>query len=313
MNHKFCKNLALSTLFVLSALCLRPQASFAKDPAIGRAKVIENLAKNPQDFAEQSMRFKIITSRTLLLYIQDILPTKGNAYFHMADNADKVTLSFFKKAQEHDKTPALSAIMNSQQWLPKNESDDHNDVIRYWAAYVSVIDRLNDQILPKLKRSPFVGSVVSTTDSQTAEKFNNAFKVIRYIARNYSEKIPKKTLEVAQKRMLLLMANEIGRAMKPHLPSQSQEEIQFFFDLLESISKDSVNQRGIIHIKTKFELVHLFDGRKTTRKKIKRILTNIDLPEEGSIDGADDAYEKVTRLDIGHDILVDMIETIEKW
>ncbi len=315
--------LAMSFL-ITTVLMVLP--ALGKDSAVGRAEAVEKISET--DIAAQSLRYKIIQSRMLLLYLQDILPVKGNPYFHMAEFASDSTLSSFKKAQA-----TANPFMESTQpsyWLPVAEGETLSTatlsnpnvapVVQYFAQYVAISEIMQEQIQPTLQASIVIGSVKESAGTAIDLQFQKAWRYIKHYSSRYKALLTEHSgfearLTFEKKKVTLLTLESIAKGMKPYLSfikTENKLAVEKFLRTLENLGAAEMKANQIDLAKVK--IIKLIDPSSDNYKVVMRALKSVDLPETGDIDGAEEAFEVAMRLEIGFDVLQKMMNHIkENW
>ncbi len=301
--------------------------SFANDPSIGRQEAMDQISED--DIAKQTLRWKIAQSRMLILRMTDILPTKGNPYFHMADFATKVTLRAFNDAMN-----TTSIFMNSENpkyWLPVAESatlnaDSMNDpqiapVIKYFAQYVAVAEIMENSIQPILEKSIIIGSVAQTAGAEVDIKFKRAWRYIKHYSGRYKALLTSHSEIAAEmakqkKQVTLMILGALVKEMSPHLvqvkSSSNEEAIKSFMNRLTQIAGQQIDKQEIENVKS--EIIDLSNTESTQYQVVAGALESVDLPDTGEIDGADEAFEIAMRLEVGFDVIQKLMSEIkETW
>ncbi len=302
-------------------------AAFSKDASDGRAEAMAKISED--DIASQTLRYKIIQSRMLILYMMDFLPFKGNPYFHMAEFASQTTLPAFKEAQR-----ATSPFMDSETpyyWLPVEtgqtlSADSMKDletmaVIKYFAQYVATAELLETTIQPILKSSIIIGSIEETAGFEASQKFSKTWRFIKHYSDRYKALLmahpgSEDQVKTQNKKVTLLIMGSIAKGMRPFVPyvetPSNKKQINDFLTTIENVADDSVTPENLSDIKSK--LSALTNPENQTYKSVVDSLETVDLPETGSIDGAEEAFEVAMRLEVGFDVLQKLISNInETW
>ncbi|MCJ8277605.1 MAG: hypothetical protein HRT44_08830 [Bdellovibrionales bacterium] len=315
--------------FIFSILMVTLVAipGFANDPAQTRARFIELSADQYQTNEKaRTLREKIRDSRALLLYMQDILPAKGNPYYHMADFSSKSTLEIFKAAQKN-----ASSHMNSKSplyWLPIDgaqvESADLADadraaVINYFAQFVATADIMKNVIQPRLSSSIIIGSLEETTNSEVKEKFDRAWSHIQFWVTEYRNLLSvgasSQLIEQQNKKVMLLIMDTVAEGMKPYLDyfqtDENRTSLNQFFERIDQLAtKSPSSEKAVI----KAEAQSLTDTNSNLYKEVNQVLATVDLPDTSDIDGSEESFEIAMRLQIGFDLLKTLLnEMKEKW
>lgn len=310
--------LSLGLIFIASG-------AISTDPVSGRAAVMKQISK--KDIARQSLRFKIIRSRALLLYLQDILPQKGSPYAHLAHFAAEVTLPAFNSAQHTG-----SAFMDNKAkpaWLPIQEektlttADMKKHSIRavteYFVKYVATFEIIKNILLPSLKSSIIVSSIKESSGPEVEAEFQKAWSFISYMSDQYSEIFAKQPilqeqLKLQRKQMLLSLVASIAQGMKNQIDKLEAEnnpqDLRPFLTTIENIGAMKLKLSAVPQVKT--QITQLTSDTSAQFKRVKAALETVDLPDSGDIDGAQESFEVAMRLEVGFDLLKKLFQTIKQ-
>ncbi len=314
----------LSLIFISLLISV---AAYSKDASVGRAEAMAKISE--EDIASQTLRYKIIQSRMLILYMLDFLPFKGNPYYHMAEFASLSTLPAFKKAQS-----VTSKFMDSENpnyWLPIEagqtvsaanlQNPDTKAVIQYFAQYVATAEILETTIQPILKSSIIIGSIEETAGLEASQKFNKTWRYIKHYADRYKALLvahpgSEEQLKLQQKTMTLSIMGTIAKGMRPYLSyvetDSNKTQLNDFLSTVENVADTSITAENLSTAKAKFS--SLTNPENETYKSVVATLETVDLPETGAIDGAEEAFEVAMRLEVGFDVLQKLMSHInETW
>ena len=315
--EKLVKNFSLIFVAFLG-LSLTAQAG----PVERRAVRIEQSSQS--EMKDLSLRFKIIRTRALILYLENLIPAKGNPYYHMAQFADKYTKESFKAAQKNN-SPAMKEVL----WLPiahdrqikKHEFDtdtDLNSVVTYFAKWVATTEVLKDLVQTTLEDSILVGSLEESIGQENSVKFKASWKHIEYLKKNYIEKINEQQalsdlIVREKKKATLAIASIIAENMKPSIDyvknSTNSKALDQFLKNVQELSTLSVSKKDLTATMNK--VLKISNGADYTL--VKSALNSVDLPDSGDIDGAEESFEVVMRLDVGFDILKRIFLEVQSW
>lgn len=301
-------------------------------PVEKRAIQIE--AATPERFDQHTLLLKMIESRAAILYLADILPEKGNPYYHMAQFGAQSLEQAFVKAI--NRAPELN---ERELFLPDDngaaitqerlESDKELDeIIHYFAQYVATATVLEKLVFPVLAHSPLILPLSESASPEVAVKFARTFGNpkanqqghIQYISRKYSalfirNPILQKILDQKQKRVTLNIVSILAEAMEPHLDHVSdgtdKSALHDFIENVKTARSLAVSDQELAS--TKIRISQIFDQQSPEMKAAEFGLKGVALPDSGDIDGAEEAFEVVMRLDIGFDVLKALKEEVMKW
>lgn len=299
----------------------------AKDASLGRAETMSKISE--EDITAQTLRYKIIRSRSLILYMLDILPNKGNPYTHMAEFASLATLDTFKEAQK-----SRSDYMNNESptyWLPIGESEtittvkmqntDVRSVVHYFAQYVATAEIMEQIIHPVLSKSIIIGSVKETAGDDVNDKFQKAWRYIQFISARYKALLTshpgtESVLPLQKKKITLLMLSALAKGMKPFLnfveTTENKTSLNQFFETLTHLQEVDLSSSEVSNVKNR--IASLSNISSPDYQKVRAALESVGLPDSGEIDGADDAFEVGMRLEVGFDIIKALMNNIkETW
>lgn len=292
------------------------------NPQKDRADFVESLDSN--SIEQQTITAKIKTTRQLGLYLEDILPESGNVYSHGAKFLNDSTAELFNFVSSH--SPSFS---QSRFWLPlPNKNHQWNtasleknqntrlafEYLGTWLAALSTLDNTERFY----RNSILVEPLEKTLSPETLKKYNDAITLIQFMRSNFEKAFSKQRLlpDFLRERKRLsdiALAVQIVRKMLPHLhivkTNENQRAVDFF---VAEVQKLIPNKGGSVTTKKyhltstelrskKEQFKNLFTSAQF--KQIKQAFSGIDLPDSSDIDGLDDSFEAVMRLEVGFDVI----------
>lgn len=298
----------------------------SKDPVERRAYFIENT--NDEIYDLFSLRYKIIQSRALILYLGDILPSLGSPHKHMADFAGKTTKEAFKAAQKNSsKFMGGEPISDDAYWLPVENgksitaadlSDEETKAVyNYFAQYIATAIMLKNTIQPIIEGSIVVESIEDSAGADVKAKFDKAWGHIQYIVNKYSEllaasDLTKNMAHEMRPKVVTAMIATIAEGMKEYIgnvenASNKEALKQFVYNVA---AVDKLGSKALV----KKQIAESFNKQSNAYNQVVKALENVDLPDSGSIDGSEESFEAAMRLELGFDILKKFASEIEtKW
>jgi hypothetical protein len=305
-------------IFATALQSLLPTLSLA-GPVERRALIVE--ATSTQDINQQTLRFKLIRSRALLIYLSDVLPGKGSPYEHATDFVQQLTLKAFKVAQKNQKQ------MDHILWLPYFEKNQHIldpdllAVYRYAARYAAAVEVMSEVIEPTLEKNVVISPLKNNVTASVAQKFSKAWNHVQYIKSIYKRRLnahfqpqPIQVLFSEEQKIIILeLSSHIAKAMAPYLEQVSNKKnrmaLRRFVEHVTDLNKLKVTPAELAE--TKAAILKI---TKTKEFKVAaKVLTSVDLPDSGDIDGADQSFEVVTRLEVGFEVLLALLAEAQKW
>ena len=301
-------------------------------PLDNRKELIESASS--KKFIQYSIEMKMVESRYAILYLTDILPEKGNPYYHMAEFGEKSLEGSFILAKENGPEMTEPGL-----WLPKNNGKDITakmladdkelrEVVNYFAQYVATSKVLEEAVYPAFADSALILPLSESVSPEAAANFARVFGNpktgqvghIQFITKQYLalyEKNPvlKELLDKTIKKVTLNVASIIAKAMRPHVDWVAYKaftgDLFQLLDKVETLKDLSVSNKDLAS--TKKTVATVFDPTSPGMKGAEKAFNGVDLPESSEIDAYAESFEVVMRLEIGFDVLQYISNVIAKW
>lgn len=276
---------------------------------------------------EKSLRDKIITTRSITLYLKTLLPEKGNPYSHMITFFNDSLLSEFKEAQKNSQ-PYMSEML----WIPDfkkyngqiSMGSADESLVNYFAKLVATL-RVLKTVNAYYTKSILVEPLAVSVGSVKAMQYTRALGLLTVMVSKYEKYFVQHAElrnQVLKKKRLVYLAviKKILSSMKPHMSlienTSNKASIAKFMGEIKKLTQQagetlesSSKTNNILEVKRK--LVVLFGS--PAGKVVESAFSSVDLPASGAIDGSEESFESVVRLEIGFGLLKNLCLQIENW